>query len=110
MLAAETPDVLVAGGGVAALCAALAARGAGASVLLAEQAPEGLRGGNVRHARNLRVMHEAPSRLSPDSYGEAEFLNDLRKVGGEFCDEALARLFVRRSADLRRVYGLARIA
>ena len=94
------PDVLVAGGGVAALSAALAARRAGASVLLAEQAPEALRGGNVRHARNLRIMHEAPSRLFPDSYGEAEFLNDLRQAGGGFCDEALARLFVRRSADL----------
>ena len=97
---AETPDVLVAGGGIAALCAALAARRAGASVLLAEQAPEGLRGGNVRHARNLRIMHEAPSRLSPDCYGEAEFLNDLQQVSGGTCDEALARLFVRRSADL----------
>jgi tricarballylate dehydrogenase len=94
------PDVLVAGGGIAALCAALTARGAGASVLLAEQAPEVLRGGNVRHARNLRIMHEAPSRLSPDSYGAAEFLNDLRQASGGCCDEALARLFVRRSADL----------
>jgi tricarballylate dehydrogenase len=94
------PDVLVAGGGIAALCAALTARRAGASVLLAEQAPEVLRGGNVRHARNLRIMHETPSRLSPDSYGAAEFLNDLRQASGGLCDEALARLFVRRSADL----------
>jgi tricarballylate dehydrogenase len=100
MDAQGAPDVLVAGGGIAALCAALAARHAGASVLLAEQAPKALRGGNLRHARNLRIMHEAPSPLSPDAYGEAEFLSDLRQASGGFGDESLARLLVRRSAGL----------
>ena len=39
-------DVVVIGGGNAALCAALAAREAGAAVLVLEKAPESERGGN----------------------------------------------------------------
>lgn len=53
-------DVLVIGGGNAALCAALMAREAGASVLLLEAAPREWRGGNSQHTRNLRCMHDAP--------------------------------------------------
>ena len=53
-------DVLVIGGGNAALCAALTAREAGASVLLLEAAPRAWRGGNSTHTRNLRCMHDAP--------------------------------------------------
>ena len=52
-------DVLVIGGGNAALCAAIEAREAGASVLLVEWAPKPFRGGNTRHTRNLRAMHES---------------------------------------------------
>ena len=40
------PDVVVAGGGNAALSAALAALETGANVLVLEKAPEHLRGGN----------------------------------------------------------------
>src|SRR6266542_6489221 len=47
-------DVLVVGGGNAGLCAAIMARQRGASVLLLEQAPRDLRGGNSRHARSMR--------------------------------------------------------
>ena len=50
-------DVLVAGGGNAALSAAITARRAGASVLLVEHAPRSMRGGNSRHTRNLRALH-----------------------------------------------------
>ena len=53
-------DVLVIGGGNAALCAALMAREAGARVLLLESAPREWRGGNSGHTRNLRCMHDAP--------------------------------------------------
>ena len=45
-------DVLVIGGGNAALCAALTAREQGASVLLLEAAPREWRGGNSQHTRN----------------------------------------------------------
>src|SRR6218665_3076158 len=56
----KIPDVLVIGGGNAALCATLMAREAGASVLLLESAPRAWRGGNSAHTRNLRCMHDAP--------------------------------------------------
>ena len=54
----DVVDVLVIGGGNAALCAALMAREAGASVLLLESSPREWRGGNSQHTRNLRCMHE----------------------------------------------------
>lgn len=94
------PDVLVAGGGLAALCAAIAARRAGASVWLLDQAPETLRGGNTRHARNMRVAHEAPTPLVADTYDAAEFLADLRRAGGGTLDEVLAARLVTGSTSL----------
>jgi NADPH-dependent glutamate synthase beta subunit-like oxidoreductase len=45
----ELFDVIVVGGGNAAMCAALAARRIGASVLVLERATEHMRGGNTRH-------------------------------------------------------------
>ncbi len=67
-------DVLVAGGGNAALCAAITARQAGCSVLLCEHAPRAFRGGNSRHTRNLRAMHEAPNSVLTEAYLEDEYL------------------------------------
>ncbi len=60
-------DVLVVGGGNAALCAAIEARRAGASVLVAEHAPKPMRGGNSRHTRNLRALHERPTKVLTES-------------------------------------------
>src|SRR5437660_12898168 len=48
-----TYDVLVLGGGNAALCGVLMARRAGCSVLIVESSPAHFRGGNSRHTRNL---------------------------------------------------------
>jgi tricarballylate dehydrogenase len=45
-------DVLVLGGGNAALSAALVAREYGARVVVLESAPRDMRGGNSRHTRN----------------------------------------------------------
>ena len=96
-----TPDVLVIGGGNAALCAALSAREAGASVLLLEAAPREWRGGNSMHTRNLRCMHEAPQDVLTEAYPEEEFWQDVLKVtGGKTC-EPLARRVIRESADCR---------
>lgn len=91
-------DVLVIGGGNAALCAALTAREAGAGVLLLEHAPRPFRGGNSRHTRNLRCMHDGPTAFLPGAYSEEEFLSDLLKVTGGQTDQALARLMIQQSA------------
>jgi len=94
-------DVLVIGGGNAALCAALMAREAGASVLLLEAAPRELRGGNSAHTRNLRCMHDAPQDVLVDAYPEEEYWQDLLKVTGGKTNEALARLVIRASSTCR---------
>ena len=94
-------DVLVIGGGNAALCAALMAREAGASVLMLEAAPKEWRGGNSQHTRNLRCMHDAPQDVLTEVYSEEEFWQDLLKVSGGLTDEKLARLTIRESATCR---------
>lgn len=94
-------DVLVIGGGNAALCAALMAREAGASVQLLESAPREWRGGNSQHTRNLRCMHDAPQDVLVDAYPEEEFWQDLLKVTGGLTDEHLARLTIRASSSCR---------
>jgi tricarballylate dehydrogenase len=94
-------DVLVVGGGNAALCAALMAREAGASVLLLEASPREWRGGNSQHVRNLRCMHDAPQDVLVDAYPEEEYWQDLLKVTGGLTDEHLARLVIRASSTCR---------
>lgn len=94
-------DVLVIGGGNAALCAALMAREAGASVLLLEAAPREWRGGNSMHTRNLRCMHDAPQDVLVDAYPEEEFWQDLLKVTGGLTNEKLARMAIRASSTCR---------
>ena len=90
-------DVLVLGGGNAGLCAALEARHAGARVALVETAPKPFRGGNSRHTRNLRCMHDAPADVLTEAYPEEEYWNDLLKVTGGQTDERLARMAIRGS-------------
>ena len=94
-------DVLIIGGGNAALCAALTAREAGASVLLLEAAPKAWRGGNSMHTRNLRCMHDAPQDVLTDAYSEEEFWQDLLKVTGGQTTEHMARRVIRESATVR---------
>lgn len=94
-------DVVVIGGGNAALCAALTARESGASVLLLEAAPREWRGGNSQHTRNLRCMHDAPQDVLVDSYPEEEFWQDLLKVTGGLTNEPLARMVIRASSTCR---------
>ncbi len=94
-------DVLVIGGGNAALCAALTAREAGASVLLLEAAPREWRGGNSMHTRNIRCMHDAPQDVLTEAYPEEEFWQDLLKVTGGKTTEALTRRVIRESQQVR---------
>jgi tricarballylate dehydrogenase len=95
-----TFDVLVIGGGNAALCAAMTAREAGATVLLLESSPREFRGGNSRHTRNLRYLHESGNRHLTGPYLEDEFLNDLLSVTKGQTNEELARLVIRESRNI----------
>jgi tricarballylate dehydrogenase len=97
---AAVPDVLVIGGGIAALCAAIAARRLGAGVRILEAAPRALRGGNARHARNLRMVHDAPTRFAPGRYTEAEFLAELSRASMGLGDLPLSRRLVTGSAQV----------
>jgi tricarballylate dehydrogenase len=90
-------EVAVVGGGNAALCAALTARESGASVTVLECAPVEFRGGNSRHTRNMRCMHEVPTDVLTDAYTENEFFDDLQRVTEGNTTEALAKLVIRNS-------------
>ncbi len=93
-------DVLIAGGGNAALCAAITAARSGASVLIVEAAPKAMRGGNSRHTRNMRVAHDAGNGTLTGPYLVAEYWDDLQRVTGGQTDEQLARLTLERSKEL----------
>src|SRR5436309_11374336 len=93
-------DVLVAGGGNAALCAAIAAQRAGASVLVCEMASKFYRGGNTRHTRNIRCAHDAATATLSGPYPEDEFFKDLLQVTQGNTDEALARHMIHESKEI----------
>ena len=93
-------DVLIVGGGNAALCAAIGARRAGARVLVLEAAPKFYRGGNTRHTRNMRCAHDAATAILTGPYTEAEFFDDLMRVTEGQTDEALARHMIRESKQI----------
>jgi tricarballylate dehydrogenase len=95
-------DVIIIGGGNAALCAAITAREAGAQkVLMLEAAPREWRGGNSQHTRNIRSMHDAPQDVLLESYPEEEYWQDLLKVTGGITNEKLARMVIRTTATCR---------
>ncbi|MGH9211691.1 MAG: FAD-dependent tricarballylate dehydrogenase TcuA [Acidimicrobiales bacterium] len=103
-------DVVVVGAGNAALCAALAAREAGADVLVLERAPRRERGGDTGFtAGAMRVTYETTDELielfgdlSPGdiarsdfgTYGRVQFLDDLARVTEYRCDPDLAGVLV----------------
>ena len=108
-------DVVVIGGGNAALCAALAARESGASVLVLECAPIDERGGNSRFtAGAMRVAYNGVddlARLMPDltnedkantdfgAYPIDQFYDDLCRVTQYRTDPQLAETLVGRSFE-----------
>ena len=92
-------DIVVIGGGNAALCAAITARCTGANVLVLEAAPKPYRGGNSRHTRNFRCMHDGPLGVLSDTYGVDEYYEDLLKVTKGQTDEALAKMTIETSAE-----------
>lgn len=93
-------DVLVIGGGNAALCAAISARQEGASVLVLEGAPKFYRGGNTRHTRNFRCAHDTATATLTGPYFEEEFWTDLSRVTGGDTDEELAKFMIHTSKEV----------
>ena len=96
----EAIDVLVIGGGNAGLCAALTARQAGATVLILESAPQESRGGNSRHTRNLRAMHDEPTATLTGSYSENDYWRNLLDVTAGRTNEQLARITIRGTREM----------
>lgn len=108
-------DVVVVGGGNAAMCAALSAREHGASVLLLERAPEDQRGGNTAYTGGgFRMVHdglETVRSVVPDlsqsdidstdfgRYTAEDYLEDLGRTTQWHCDPDLAETLVRSSTD-----------
>jgi len=100
--AEKSYDLVVIGGGNAALCAAITAAEAGASVLILEGAPKSYRGGNSRHTRNFRCMHTQPLEVLTDEYSATEYFADLMKVTKGKTDEKLARLVISSTQECYR--------
>ena len=99
-LSTEPFDVVVLGGGNAALCAAITAAQAGRRVVVLEGAPEFYRGGNTRHTRNLRCSHDGTAPTMTGPYEQQEFLDDLYRVTGGQTDKVLAEMTIARSREL----------
>jgi len=93
-------DIVVIGGGNAALTAAITAARAGRRVVVLEGAPKFYRGGNTRHTRNLRCSHDGTAATMTGPYDGAEFLDDLYRVTGGQTDTTLAELTIMRSREL----------
>lgn len=89
-------DIIVIGGGNAALCAAISAKEKNANfkVAILESSPREWRGGNSQHTRNLRSMHDAPTDVLTDVYSEDEFFNDVFKVTKGQTNEEYARFVI----------------
>jgi tricarballylate dehydrogenase len=100
MASSEKYDVIVIGGGNAAICAAIGAREQGASVLLLEGAPEYMRGGNTRHTRNIRCAHNAADQFFTGPYPAEEYLEDLIQVTGGPTNLDLAKFTIRETERL----------
>ncbi len=92
-------DVLVIGAGHAGLTAAICAAESGASVCVLEVSPKNVRGGNSKHTRNLRPMHETALYPLEDSYGFDEYFDDLLRVTDGETNRELASLTLQESAS-----------
>ena len=111
----EEYDVIVIGGGNAAMCAALSAREHCGRVLVLERAPEAEAGGNTRFtAGAMRVVYDGVDdlrRLMPDltdedvarsdfgTYTEDQYFDDMGRITQYRCDPDLTEILVKRSRE-----------
>jgi tricarballylate dehydrogenase len=114
----QSIDIVVVGAGNAALCAALSAAEAGASVVVLERAPESECGGNTRFtAGAIRCVYDGVDdlrALMPDltedeiantdfgTYTEAQFFDDMGRITEYRTDPELCELLVTRSRETLR--------
>ena len=114
-MTSERVDVVVVGGGNAALCAALAAQENGANVKVLERAPEDESGGNTRFtAGSIRFAYSGVDdlqELMPDlsedeiastdfgTYTEDQYFDDMFRVTQYRCDPDLVECLVRQSKE-----------
>jgi tricarballylate dehydrogenase len=108
-------DVIVVGGGNAALCSALSAAERGARVVLFERAPRDQRGGNSAYTDGLmRFVYDGADdirALAPDltdedmrisdfgSYTEADFFDDMGRITHYRTDPDLSETLVTKSRE-----------
>jgi tricarballylate dehydrogenase len=105
-------DVIVVGGGNAALCAALSARETAKRVLVLERAPEDEAGGNSRFTAGLlRIVYNGSQDLAQlidlskeelertdfGTYTADQFLDDMARVTEYRCDPDLTEILVKES-------------
>jgi tricarballylate dehydrogenase len=111
----EVYDVIVVGGGNAAMCAALSANEHGAKVLVLERAPKEKRGGNSAFTGGgFRMVHHGAADiqkivpdLTPDEIARTDFgeystetyLDDLFRITQYNIDPQLAEVIVQNSTD-----------
>jgi len=111
-------DVVVVGGGSAAMCAALSARESGARTLVLEKAPEAWRGGNgfftaggfrfaFKSFDELRsivgdMADEEAAAMEVDPYTEDAYYDDLMRVTEDLADPDMALTLVRESQPTMR--------
>jgi tricarballylate dehydrogenase len=95
-------DVVIVGGGNAALVSAMSAHDQGARVLVLERSDVIFRGGNSRHTRNIRCVHGEDFPYNSGAYTYDELWKDLCGVGTGPSNEALAALTVRESESAPR--------
>jgi tricarballylate dehydrogenase len=109
---ADEYDVIVVGGGNAALCAALSAKETAKRVLVLERAPEDESGGNSRFTAGLlRIVYngaddlaqlidlskEERERTDFGTYTADQFLDDMARVTEYRCDPDLTEILVKQS-------------
>lgn len=92
-------DIIVVGGGNAALVSAITAAERGKSVLVIERSPEMDRGGNSKFTRNFRFAHPNNWGAMSGEYSEDEFFNDIISVTHGKADKILAKDLVEHSID-----------